>query len=210
MKVKTLENLDDALDKHLAWRKKEMLSLKVLIDKENENSETLIRAGLALLCAHFEGFIKDASNDYLEYISSQDIIYKDLRDVFSVMKLHSLISNCAKSSKYSVQVKVLEKYNKLLSETFCNNVSVVDTHSNPSTETLKELLLSLGIETDIFKTKANYIDKRLLANRHKIVHGEKVELDYDDFKDTLKIILGLLDNYKDVLVDAATKQTYRK
>lgn len=82
MKVKTLENLDDALDKHLAWRKKEMLSLKVLIDKENENSETLIRAGLALLCAHFEGFIKDASNDYLEYISSQDIIYKDLRDVF--------------------------------------------------------------------------------------------------------------------------------
>lgn len=71
MKIKTLEDLEDSLNTHLAWRKKEMMTLKLLIESGDEARITLIRAGIALLCAHFEGFIKDASNDYLSFVSNQ-------------------------------------------------------------------------------------------------------------------------------------------
>lgn len=211
MKIKTIENLEDALDRHLAWRKQEMLNLKTLIDRSDDARIMLIRAGMALLCVHFEGFIKDASYDYLSFVANQNICYKDLQEVFSIWKIHSLIEECAKSSKYSVQARILEKYNALSSETFSiNKKSMIDTHSNPSTEVLKELLLTLGVETDIFRTKANYIDSSLLANRHSIVHGERTNLAYDDFSVTFDIIMRILDDYKDFLVDAAAEEAYKK
>lgn len=211
MKIKTIENLEDALDKHLAWRKQEMLNLKTLIDRGDDARIMLIRAGMALLCAHFEGFIKDASYDYLSFVANQNICYKDLQEVFSIWKIHSLIEECAKSSKYSMQARVLEKYNALSSEPFSiNKKSMINTHSNPSTEVLKELLLTLGVETDIFRTKANYIDSSLLANRHSIVHGERTNLAYDDFSVTFDIIMRILDDYKDFLIDAAAEEAYKK
>lgn len=211
MKIKTIENLEDALDKHLAWRKQEMLNLKTLIDRGDDARIMLIRAGMALLRAHFEGFIKDASYDYLSFVANQNICYKDLQEVFSIWKIHSLIEECAKSSKYSVQARVLEKYNALSSEPFSiNKKSMINTHSNPSTEVLKELLLTLGVETDIFRTKANYIDSSLLANRHSIVHGERTNLAYDDFSVTFDIIMRILDDYKDFLIDAAAEEAYKK
>lgn len=211
MKIKTIENLEDALDKHLAWRKQEMLNLKTLIDRGDDARIMLIRAGMALLCAHFEGFIKDASYDYLSFVANQNICYKDLQEVFSIWKIHSLIEECAKSSKYSIQARVLEKYNALSSEPFSiNKKLMINTHSNPSTEVLKELLLTLGVETDIFRTKANYIDSSLLANRHSIVHGERTNLAYDDFSVTFDIIMRILDDYKDFLIDAAAEEAYKK
>ena len=213
MKIKTIENLEDALDKHLAWRKQEMLNLKTLIDRGDDARIMLIRAGMALLCAHFEGFIKNAFYDYLSFVANQNICYKDLQEVFSIWKIHSLIEECAKSSKYSVQARILKEYNTLSTETFSikkEKKSIIGTHSNPSTEVLKEILLTLGVETDIFRTKANYIDGSLLANRHSIVHGERTNLGYDDFSVTFDIIMGILDDYKDFLINAATEEVYKK
>lgn len=211
MKIKTLESLEDAMNKHLAWRKKEMMTLKLLIKDGDEARVTLIRAGMALLCAHFEGFIRDASNDYLSFISNQNIIYKELQSIFSVMKMHSLISEWAKSPKYSVQDRIFKEYDKLSTKIFCiENQSVIDTHSNPSTKVLQEILLTLGLNTNIFDIKGKYIDGSLLSNRHKIVHGERIELEYDDFLTTFDIIMQLLEEYKNVLVNAATEEIYKK
>lgn len=71
IKIKTIEKLEDLLMQDLAWRKKEMVSLKILVDKDEVNEPILLRAGIALLCAHFEGFIKRASNCYIGYVSEQ-------------------------------------------------------------------------------------------------------------------------------------------
>lgn len=56
--VKTIENLEELLTQDIAWRKKEMLSLKILVEHDEVNEPILLRAGIALLCAHFEGFVK--------------------------------------------------------------------------------------------------------------------------------------------------------
>ncbi len=59
IKIKTVEKLEELLMQDLAWRKKEMFSLKILVEKDEVNEPILLRAGIALLCAHFEGFIKE-------------------------------------------------------------------------------------------------------------------------------------------------------
>ena len=81
IKIKTIEKLEELLLQDLAWRKKEMLSLKILVDKDQVNEPILLRAGIALLCAHFEGFIKRASNCYIGYISEQKKLYSELGGV---------------------------------------------------------------------------------------------------------------------------------
>lgn len=71
MKIKKLEKLQDLLNKDMAWRKKELIDIKLLI--HSTQNPTLCRAGIALLSAHFEGFIKQAANYYVVYVASQNI-----------------------------------------------------------------------------------------------------------------------------------------
>ena len=63
MKIKKLEKLQDLLDQDMAWRKKELIDIKLLI--HSTQNPTLCRVGIALLSAHFEGFIKQAANYYV-------------------------------------------------------------------------------------------------------------------------------------------------
>lgn len=88
--------------------------------------------------------------------------------------------------------------------------SYISTHSNPSSEELKEILKTLGLESDIFETKAVYIDSSLLAKRHMVVHGQKTDLEKEDFVNTFEIILTLLDEYKALIISAADEKKYLK
>ena len=64
MKVRTTDELINALDNNLSWRKKEIIDYKFLIEKNKNSllSYPLIRGGIAIIYAHWEGFIKEASD----------------------------------------------------------------------------------------------------------------------------------------------------
>lgn len=164
IKIKNVEQLEEILMGDLAWRKKEMLSLKLLIEKDKVNEPILLRAGMALLCAHFEGFIKKASNCYIGYVAEQKLKYKELKNSFAAIKMDKEFENCAKSEKNSVHTKLLNKYDNLAESKFQEKYDLdhpyISTHSNPKIEELKEIMSVLGIESDIFETKANYIDRK--------------------------------------------------
>lgn len=83
-KIKTVETLEELLMQDLAWRKKEMFSLKILVEKDEINEPILLRAGIALLCAHFEGFIKRASNYYIGYVAEQKKPYSELKKILQL------------------------------------------------------------------------------------------------------------------------------
>ena len=212
IKIKTVEKLEGLLIQDLAWRKKEMLSLKILVEKDEVNEPILLRAGIALLCAHFEGFIKRASNCYIGYVAEQKQLYTDLKENFSALKMEKEFESCAKSDKHSVHKKLLLMHDSLASKKFSEKYNedkpFISTHSNPSSTELKEILDTIGIESDIFETKATYIDSSLLAKRHHVVHGDRSELDKDDFLTTFDIIIKLIDDYKDLIIESADKKEY--
>ena len=70
MKIKTVEKLQDRLNEDFAWRKKELIDFQMMI--HSTKNRTICRMGLALLCAHFEGFLKRAANYYIVFVSSHD------------------------------------------------------------------------------------------------------------------------------------------
>lgn len=113
IRIKTVEKLEEHLFTDLAWRKKEMISLKMLVENDKFSETILLRAGVALLCAHFEGFIKKASNCYIGFVSEQKIKYKCLKDNFAALKMEQEFKACSKSGKNSVHTSLLHKYNSL-------------------------------------------------------------------------------------------------
>lgn len=212
IKIKTVEKLEEILLQDLAWRKKEMLSLKILVERDEVNEPILLRAGIALLCAHFEGFIKRASNCYIGYVAEQKQLYSDLKENFAAIKMEKEFKSCAKSDKHSVHKKLLLMHDSLTAKKFAEkydeNNPFISTHSNPSSTELKEILDTLGIESNIFETKATYIDSSLLEKRHHVVHGDRSDLDKEDFLTTFDIIIKLIEDYKVLIIEAADNKKY--
>lgn len=214
VKIQTIEKLEDYLVADLAWRKKEMISLKILVEKDKVNEPILLRSGIALLCAHFEGYIKKGCNSYIAYVSSQNEEYAELKDVFAALKMEKEFSDCAKSDKHSRHSNLIKKYREMQNLKFkidyVEENPIISTKANPSSKILKEMLFSIGVESDIFETKTNYIDSNLLSERHRVVHGERSELEKKDFLSTYEIIITILDEFKELVIDSAKNKVYLK
>ena len=75
MNINGIEDFEDELVEDLAWRKREMINLSFAVEAESTDLQksVLVRAGISLLCAHWEGYIRHAANAYIMLISSQKI-----------------------------------------------------------------------------------------------------------------------------------------
>ncbi len=214
MKIRSIEELEDKLESDLSWRKKEILSLKILIDSDEINQKILLRAAIALLCAHFEGFIKVASNYYIVYVANKKIKVDNIINTLVAIKMNKKIKQCRETEKFSVHGEMLTLLEKIKGEDFfikyTDDNPIISTNSNPTSTVLEEILKTIGVDSDIFETKKQYIDYSLLSNRHKVVHGERHDLYYEEFISTHRIVLELLDLYKELIINAAEQELFLK
>lgn len=213
MKIKSLEKLQDLLDKDMAWRKKELIDIKLLV--HSTKNPTLCRAGIALLSAHFEGFIKQAANYYVVYVASQNIKLSQLRTNFAAIHSGKIFDRCATSDKITVYQKVIDDF--LSNYTTLNfKVSysperpIIKTESNPSSIVVRNIFDSIGLDYSPYETKSHYIDTDLLSNRHSIVHGENIRIKISDFDSTFKIITKIMQDFSEQVMEAAISKGYLK
>lgn len=212
MKIKSIEKLQELIDADIAWRKKELIEMRTLIHVSN--NPTLNRAGLALLCAHFEGFIKRISNYYVVFVSFQRVPHDQLKHNFIALQMKEKLHRCSLSEKTSVHTQFVDCFVTVSNSTFfvkhTENHPIISTEANPSSEVFEEIVTSLGLSFALFETKRNYIDTDLLSNRHKVVHGEKVTIETEDFDETFTNITWIMETYRELVMDAAIKKQYLK
>ena len=85
MKIRTTNDLQDAIDHEMAWRKHELSTIRAnVVSSRRHAKETAIRAGVALLYAHWEGAIKNIATYYLEYVAMQGLSYGQLKPNLSI------------------------------------------------------------------------------------------------------------------------------
>lgn len=213
MKIKKLEKLQDLLNKDMAWQKKELIDIKLLI--HSTQNPTLCRAGIALLSAHFEGFIKQAANYYVVYVASQNIKLSELSTNFVAIHSGKVFDPCATSDKITVYQRAIDDF--LTNYTTLNfKVSyspehpVIKTESNPSSIVVKNIFDSIGLDFSPYETKAHYIDTDLLSNRHAVVHGDNIRIEISDFDGTFEIITEIMRQFSEQVLDAAMSKKYLK
>lgn len=213
MKIKKLEKLQDLLDRDMAWRKKELIDIKLLV--HSTKNPVFCRVGIALLSAHFEGFIKQAANYYIIYVASQNIKIADLCTNFAAIHSGKVFDPCAHSDKITVYQKAIDdfllNYNtRTFQLQYSNEHPIIKTEGNPSSKVLKNIFDSIGLDFSPYETKIKYIDADLLSNRHSIVHGEKLYIEISDFDNTFDIIIEIMGQFSDQIIEAAINKTYLK
>jgi hypothetical protein len=211
-KIRTLEELQDKLDRELVWRKREFAVIKSLVEANStpERASYYIRSGIALIYAHWEGFIKAAGEAYLLYIATQRLTYAQLSINLVAVAARKILSEAGVSNKAALYTNVAHFFSHRLDERCKFPEGVITTKSNLDSEVLKEITHILGIDYAAYAAKVEIIDKRLLANRNSIAHGEYCQVDKKDFDEIHEEILNLMEIFHDQVADAAINKTYKR
>ena len=213
MKIKQLEKLQDLVDSDFSWRKKELFNIKLMIN--SSKNPILCRMGIAMLSAHFEGFLKQIANYYVVFVSSQNISLSQLKTNFVAIHSANVFRICENTDKVSVYKKAMDdflnNYNtKKFQVKYSQEKPVIKTEGNPSSTVVKNIFDSIGLDFAPYETKSNYIDADLLSNRHAVVHGEKREVTVEEFNDTFKHILEIMEQFSEQIIQAAINKEYLK
>lgn len=213
MKVKTAEELSDRLSHELAWRKKELSEVKALVEAKNVSSQrhrVFIRSGICLLYAHWEGFIKLAANSYLEYVRLRRLRYKELSSNFLALAMKEKLKEAKETNKPTVYIPICNFFLTNMDERASLPKDAISTASNLSSEILKEITFSLGLDFSPYSTREKWIDSNLLKQRNEIAHGEDPPVDREAYVKLHEEVIFMLDLFRNQIENAAIQQKYRR
>lgn len=212
MTIRTQDELIDRVDQQLIWRRKELTEIRTLIQECHQDcsrQRTLIRAGVALLYAHWEGFIKISGTYLLEYISEQRCIHADLNPNILSIILRKHINTAKHSKKVSVTEELVEFFcTKMQARARISTKGVIDTGSNLSSSFLYEILWMLGLDKTIYASKKMLIDEKLVNQRNHIAHGEPLDITVADFLELYDEVHILLDIFRTQVQNACIEKTF--
>lgn len=218
-KPRTIILLYEAIEKEYGWRITELSNYKnsVLLSK-GKAQEGMLRAGVALLYAHWEGFIKKVSDFYYEFVSYQNLKIEDLNDAFVGIALRNEVELLLKSKKllqHSKLVRILIEEKQKCAR-FSSN-SPIKT-SNLKFEVFEDVCILIGIEPSLFEERYKVcfdrsieltIDEDLVKKRNTIAHGEFLSVNVEDYKSLYNTVVnGFLYNFKEIVMDAAQSKKY--
>lgn len=221
------EQFEDFINVDLAWRKMEISQLFRILN-ESESKDVVSKSMVLLLYAHWEGFIKKSSKQYLRYVKEKKVKLKDLTINFSAIMLKNYAKECIDNDGLNLakEIQFMNKHHKMLEKKFEVTVNVdddldediINTKHNLNSKVLKNISEIVGIEyNDAMKSRSHFIDAILLNNRNSIGHAGKTAkmidenesiLNFDIVAELKDFIVAMLDYYAEVLQDYVDQELY--
>ena len=212
MKLRSVSELTDYIDRDLTWRKREISTMKLQVGRARQHEQDpLVRAGVCLLYAHWEGFVKQTSTAYLNYVARKGLKYRELQASLVALSLRSQFAVCGESTKITLRADLTEFLLSDLNE----SASIpwddaVDTRSNLKCEVLKEITRMLNVDYTSYAVKELIIDGKLLYYRNNIAHGAEMMLPASDYEELHREVLWLLERFRDDVENAAVVEAYKR
>jgi|ERR1017187_2784196 hypothetical protein len=212
MKARTELEVLQLLDEEFAWRRKELGTIHADVSSAAINSRPVrLRAGTALLYAHWEGFVKAASEAYIDFVARRRLQYRQLCPGLLALALRSRLNTLMSSDEASAHVAFVEfMLGDLASHAQLPKRGVIKTGANLNSQRLKVIVLTLGLDYAPFELKANLIDHQLLDMRNNIAHGRSLFPSEGDFEVLYQEMSTLLRNFKDQIANAVILKAYLK
>jgi len=210
-KIRTLTHLQEALDREMAWRIREISTFRLASKREGPDRNVLVRAGVAMVYAHWEGFIKAASEAYLNFVNNQGHRYSELKTCFVVFGMKGRLNALGSSRKSKSSIEALDFVLSEMDKPARMILgSAIDTESNLTSTVFSNIAQSIDVDTHQYQTKFNLIDESLVNRRNSIAHGEYIDLSPKQFVDLVDEVLILMRWYKADLENAASQASYRR
>lgn len=210
MKIRSADQLLEHLDNDMAWRLKEIHELRSVVQgAKGKNVDTHIRAGVAMLYAHWEGFVKGASNAYISYLSNRADRMRDLKPCFVALGVRAKLSTTQESGRSAVAVStvsyLLDELDKPIR---LPAVDAISAKGNLNSTVFTNIVGWIGIDPAQYTTRFTLIDKTLLETRNGIAHGEHLVIDALRFESLVQEILEMLRWFKTDIENAVVQQNF--
>jgi len=207
-KTYKLEDLLRLIDEDYAWRRKELHLIKSLIpSSETPKQRASLRYSVPLLYAHWEGFVKKASELYLEFVAKKFHKHNELKSQFIAL---SLLKKVSKLKIKDIREKV-ETINFLINEfDKPSNIltkNIIRTRSNLKYEIFREILFVIDIDEEIFSSNASLINDLVDARNH-IAHGNYLRVEYHTYNSMHTDVMSLMETFKTEVENAAVNESY--
>lgn len=211
-KARTLIELSEELDSEYSWRFSEIRAMKQFVNLALNASQTsaTIRAGVALLYAHFEGFVKQSGGLYLQHISMQRLKNSNLKPNFLINSINYSIRREGADSIYKTRnlTQLLESlFSKYNERSYVQYKTSVNTKSNLWFNVLEDIFSDLHLPVRSIRLKRAKINE-LVASRNSIAHGEYLEIDKKYYLGLIEIILETMRLIKGQIETSAANKDY--
>ena len=209
MKLKTGIQLQDQLDRDLAWRVREIAQLKSSVKSTQDlHRSTLVRAAIPLLYAHWEGYVKVNAEAALNFVSNQRMKYRELQPCFVAHGLGAALDELEVGCHHRKVEALRFLFEKLDERATFAWKGRINTRSNLSAEVFESIASAVGVDSSRYLSRRVLINESLLKRRNGIAHGEWLDISGDSFRDLADEVITLLRWFKADLENLMTQKTY--
>ncbi len=208
----TAEQCLAAIQADSAWRKKEISSLKQRIALADEEPRAiLMRAGLLILYAHWEGFVRFASETYIAHINER---ISRFNAPLSQHYRELLMWRCLKRKGDFPHAKSPMGFLDFMQDWRTSpevllSDEMIDAEANLDSRVLKKILRILDVPFVEFESKKNLIDEKLLGRRNPIAHGQRRMLSFDEYREADREVRDLLDIFQRKIEDCVQYSAFK-
>jgi hypothetical protein len=212
MKIRTLNELQDCLDKDRAWRIKEIDYYRTAVKRVPQLAQdTVIRAGVPLLYAHWEGFVKCSATYYLTFVASKRLKFSELAPPFIAICARQYLAKASGTRQFSLHMDVAKFFMGDQDRRVDLPVEgVINTQANLNSTVFRNIAASIGLEVARYEPRFHLMDVSLLGRRNAIAHGEYLDVDGDHFESIAKEVITLTEWFKADIQNAASLEKYRR
>lgn len=212
MKLRTLNELQNQLDRDISWRIKEIADVKLTVKSACGTRETtLIRAGVPLLYAHWEGFVKFAAESYINFVAVKKLNLENLSNNFVALAARQHLDELGGSNRTKLHVSSVEFLRSRLKEQArISPKTKINTRSNLGSQVFEDIAMTVGVDIGRYLSRYNFLDSSLVARRNSIAHGEYLDLDINSYVGLSDNVVELLRWIKTDIQNCASTEKFRE
>lgn len=206
-----MRDLEAEIEEDLKWREAELASMKALISQSATISvrhSSLLRAALAMLYAHYEGFSKFCWELYVDEIVQTSPQARFLKSGIRSFLLSKQLKK-ARNLADSEFIEFLDRYESIR-RTAVSEIPDIDTRSNLWPEQFSAINENLALSCD-YISEYNAEIKALVGRRNEIAHGKKLIVkNIDDYTKLEQCTLVVMHELALATLDGINKKEYIK
>ncbi|MDX3697212.1 MAE_28990/MAE_18760 family HEPN-like nuclease [Streptomyces europaeiscabiei] len=209
--IRTLDQLQASLTENLVWRTHEMDQWQMVANRVRSHElPGILRGGLALIYAHWEGYVKDSACAYLEYVSRKGLKVGDLRPELAAIALRSSLGKGEQSKDSKSHTEIISLIRDELSRPaqLKYDSATIRTRSNLKFEVFDDIMHSIGCDASRHEIFRLLIDARLLKFRNDIAHGRQEYVALDDWMEIRDRVVLILKDVRDQISNSAAQKLY--
>lgn len=213
MRIRTKVELNRLLHDDLGWRRKENLHYQGWVDGASARKQpAILRGAITVLYAHWEGYVKTASEAYLSYVRERRLKHEELADNFVAISAKAILGRAEGSGMAETHNEIVQFFREEQgSRARIPKSDIINTKANLKPAVFRNIVAVVGLEyRPEYQVAEKPVIDRLIELRNDVAHGETAEVSEKEYKTLRQEIDDLLVLFCNDVDNAATTDRFLK